>query len=156
MSQRKRPSKKNEQKNLKQTDRFYWILIIGGSLVLLVAFIFFFTRQKTPSSETLSNEISISQAYEHYQTGSIFLDVREKDEWREYHIPNSIHIPLGELEKRVNELPTDTPIVVVCRSGNRSQAGRDILLKAGFSSAASMAGGLKEWRSAGFPITSGD
>jgi rhodanese-related sulfurtransferase len=44
---------------------------------------------------------------------------------------------------------------VVCRSGNRSQAGRDILLKAGFDQVASMAGGLSAWRSLGYPTVSG-
>jgi rhodanese-related sulfurtransferase len=44
--------------------------------------------------------------------------------------------------------------VVVCRSGNRSQAGRDILLQAGFN-VTSMSGGLNEWRASGYPVVSG-
>jgi len=44
---------------------------------------------------------------------------------------------------------------VVCRSGNRSQAGRDILLNAGFTKVTSMSGGLNEWRSLGFPTVTG-
>jgi rhodanese-related sulfurtransferase len=55
----------------------------------------------------------------------------------------------------LNELPRDRPIVVVCRSGNRSQQGRDILLNAGFTQVVSMTGGLNQWRDAGYPITSG-
>jgi rhodanese-related sulfurtransferase len=54
----------------------------------------------------------------------------------------------------VSELPKDKPIVVVCRSGNRSQAGRDILLQAGIA-ATSMNGGLNEWRASGHPVVSG-
>jgi len=57
---------------------------------------------------------------------------------------------LDELPARLNELPKDQEIVVVCRSGNRSQQGRDILLNAGFN-ATSMAGGLKEWYAKGYP-----
>jgi rhodanese-related sulfurtransferase len=55
----------------------------------------------------------------------------------------------------VNELPRDQEIVVVCRSGNRSQQGRDILLQAGFTQVTSMAGGLSQWRSAGYSTVTG-
>jgi rhodanese-related sulfurtransferase len=78
------------------------------------------------------------------------LDVREKTEWDEYHIPNTKLIPKGELPNRLSEVPKDKKIVVVCRSGNRSQEGRDILLAAGYN-ATSMAGGLKEWYAKNYP-----
>jgi rhodanese-related sulfurtransferase len=89
-----------------------------------------------------------------YEEGTFLLDVRTPEEWNEYHAPNTTLIPLNELASRVDELPKDQPIVVVCRSGNRSQAGRDILLQAGFN-ATSMSGGLSEWRDSGYPIVSG-
>jgi len=44
---------------------------------------------------------------------------------------------------------------VVCRSGNRSQEGRDILLEAGFEDVTSMAGGVLDWREAGYPVEVG-
>ena len=56
---------------------------------------------------------------------------------------------------RVDELPRDQEIVVVCRSGNRSQQGRAILLEAGFTQVTSMAGGVTQWRAAGHPTVSG-
>ena len=83
-----------------------------------------------------------------YTEGTFVLDVRTPEEWNEFHAPDTTLIPLDELAARVNELPKDQPIVVVCRSGNRSQAGRDILLQAGFN-ATSMSGGLNEWRDSG-------
>ena len=89
-----------------------------------------------------------------YAEGTYLLDVRTVEEWNEYHAPNTTLIPLDELAARVNELPKDQPIVVVCRSGNRSQTGRDILLGAGFN-AASMNGGLNAWRDSGYPTVSG-
>jgi rhodanese-related sulfurtransferase len=87
-----------------------------------------------------------------YQDGAFVVDVRELSEWNQYHAPGTTLIPLGELASRLNEIPRDKPIVVVCRSGNRSQEGRDILLAAGFTQVTSMAGGLNEWRAAGYPI----
>lgn len=103
----------------------------------------------------LSANISTQDAYALYQRGeAFFLDVREQDEWDEYHAPNTTLIPLGQLAARVGEIPVakDAPIVVVCRSGNRSDEGRDILKRAGFTNVASMDGGLKTWRSLGYPI----
>lgn len=103
----------------------------------------------------LSTTISTQDAYALYQQGeAFFLDVREQDEWDEYHAPNTTLIPLGQLAARVGEIPVakDAPIVVVCRSGNRSDEGRDILKRAGFTNVTSMDGGLKTWRSLGYPI----
>lgn len=99
--------------------------------------------------------ISPQQAYALYQNGeAFFLDVREPEEWQEYHVPNTTLIPLGQLSARVGEIPVpkDAPIVVVCRSGNRSDQGRDILRRAGFTNVTSMDGGLKTWRQLGYPI----
>ncbi|MCP4427495.1 MAG: rhodanese-like domain-containing protein, partial [Chloroflexi bacterium] len=76
-----------------------------------------------------------------YEDGAFVLDVREPSEWDDYHAPDTTLIPLGELAQRVDELPRDKEIVVICRSGNRSQTGRDILLDAGFASVTSSAGG---------------
>jgi rhodanese-related sulfurtransferase len=86
------------------------------------------------------------------QRGAFVLDVRTPEEWNEFHAPNSTLIPLDQLASRLSEVPRDRQIVVVCRSGNRSQQGRDLLLNAGFEQVASMAGGLNEWRANGFPI----
>ena len=94
----------------------------------------------------------MDQAYEKYQAGAFVLDVRTQQEWDEYHAPNTTLIPLDQLVSRLNEIPRDKEIVVVCRSGNRSQQGRDLLLEAGFQQVTSMTGGLNEWRSKGYPI----
>ena len=106
------------------------------------------------TSASLANlpvEISVSEAFTKYQSGAFVLDVRTPDEWNEFHIPNTTLIPLDQLASRLNEIPRDKEIVVVCRSGNRSQQGRDILLNAGFSQVSSMHGGLNEWRASGYP-----
>ena len=108
--------------------------------------------QVAQSPVNLPAEVSVDEAYQLYQQGTFFLDVRTQEEWDDFHAPNTTLIPLDQLESRLSELPQDEPIVVVCRSGNRSQAGRDILLSNGFEQTTSMAGGLNEWRSAGYPI----
>lgn len=97
-------------------------------------------------------EISVDEAYQKYQEGVFLLDVRTQEEWDEFHAPDTTLIPLDQLEGRLGELPQDEEIVVVCRSGNRSQVGTEILLANGFDQTTSMAGGLKTWRAAGYPI----
>ncbi len=102
-------------------------------------------------SSGMPAEISVAEAYEVYPDGAFFLDVREVVEWDAGHVPDTINIPLSELESRVSELPEDQDIVVICRSGNRSAEGRDILLDADFKNVTSMAGGMREWKEAGYP-----
>jgi rhodanese-related sulfurtransferase len=105
---------------------------------------------EAPSALTL--DISVDEAYELYQDGVFFLDVRTQEEWDDFHAPGTTLIPLDELESRLYELPEDEPIVVVCRSGNRSQVGRDILLSNGFEQTSNMSGGMNAWSAAGYPI----
>ncbi len=61
-------------------------------------------------------------------------------------IPDSLHIPLGELRGRVSDVPRDRPVVCLCRSGRRSAQAAAILASAGLRDVASLAGGLIRWR----------
>ena len=85
----------------------------------------------------------------------ISVDVRTLEEWNEVRVPNVTLIPLDDLESRLNEIPQGREIVVMCRSGNRSKPGRDILLDNGFTQVSSMQGGIKEWKAAGYPVEEG-
>jgi rhodanese-related sulfurtransferase len=124
------------------------------AVLLVVALVIFLILQmgRGGNNTDLPRTISVSEAHTMYQNGAYVLDVRTQEEWNEFHAPNTTLIPLDQLPARVNEVPRDRQIVVVCRSGNRSQQGRDILLGAGFEQVTSMTGGLNEWRSSGYPI----
>jgi len=123
------------------------------AFLLFVALVIFLILQfGARNNNNLARDISVSDAYTMYQNGAFVLDVRTPEEWTEYHAPNTTLIPLDQLSSRLNEVPRDRQIVVVCRSGNRSQQGRDILLNAGFEQVTSMTGGLNEWRASGYPI----
>jgi rhodanese-related sulfurtransferase len=76
-------------------------------------------------------------------------------EWAAGHIEGATLIPLGELAARITEVPRDRDVVVVCRSGNRSAQGRDILLGAGYPAVTSMAGGMNDWAASGRPVVMG-
>ena len=127
----------------------------GWRWLMLVLAIGVTACQASPTTNTLSKEVSTTEAVNLRNAGAFILDVRQPEEWNEYHVPGSTLIPLGELETRAKELPRDKKIVVVCRSGNRSATGRDILLKAGFPQVTSLAGGLSQWKAAGHPTVTG-
>ena len=75
----------------------------------------------------------------------VMLDVRESDELAVSHIPGVLHIPVGELEGRVNELSVDNDLVVICRSGGRSGRATAFLLQAGFPTVRNLVGGMQGW-----------
>lgn len=145
-------ARRKAQQRSKNNKIWLWglfaLVIVGLSIVWL-------SPQRTTESGGNPLEISVEEAVAKRDAGAFILDVRQPEEWNEYHVPGSTLIPLGELASRVDELPHDQEIVVVCRSGNRSATGRDILLEAGFTQVTSMAGGLTEWKAAGYPTVSG-
>lgn len=122
-----------------------------GMLAIVALIVYLIASSGGSDRNTLAREISVDEAFQKYEAGTFVLDVRTQEEWDEYHAPNTTLIPLDELPARLSELPKDQEIVVVCRSGNRSQQGRDILLQAGYN-ATSMTGGLKEWYARGYPV----
>jgi rhodanese-related sulfurtransferase len=65
-------------------------------------------------------------------------------------VAGTIDIPLGQLEARAGEIPTGKPVLVFCRSGNRSQEGAAILAAKGYD-ASSVEGGIIAWQDAGLP-----
>lgn len=80
------------------------------------------------------------------------LDVRTPKEYGEGFIENSVLIPLSELESRISEIPGDKPIIVYCRSGNRSAQAAEILIKNNFNQVYNMMGGITEWVKRGYPL----
>ena len=129
------------QTTASREKRWLWLGIVGVLLMVLVAACGTApAAQDAAVKEALPDEISVDQAYELYEEGTFLLDVRTPEEWEDYHVEGTTLIPLDELE-----------IVVVCRSGNRSQVGRDILRQAGISQSTSMAGGVNAWYAAGYP-----
>jgi rhodanese-related sulfurtransferase len=106
-------------------------------------------------TSALPAEVSVAEARQMQQDGAFVLDVRQPEEWSAEHIEGATLIPLGELSGRLAEVPNNQPIVVVCRSGNRSAQGRDLLLSAGYGQVTSMAGGMKSWVANGLPVVTG-
>ncbi len=90
-----------------------------------------------------------------YNDDALVLDVREDKEYAAGHIPKAKHIPLGQLTGRLKELEKfkTKPILVTCRSGQRSARACGILKKAGFETVYNQAGGIIAWERANLPVT---
>jgi len=117
-------------------------------LVVIAAAAYFLLRPHA----SLPSEVQASQAHALYEAGATFVDVRTEAEWEQGHIARSLLIPLDDLPNRLNEIPEDKDIVVVCRSGTRSREGASILRQSGFRNVTCLSGGLQAWVAAGYPI----
>jgi rhodanese-related sulfurtransferase len=90
-----------------------------------------------------------------FNDDALVLDVREDKEFAAGHIPKAKHIPLGQLAGRLQELDKykSKPILVTCRSGQRSARACGMLKKAGFETVYNQAGGIMAWERANLPVT---
>jgi rhodanese-related sulfurtransferase len=88
-------------------------------------------------------------------TAPVVIDVREAYEWEAGHAAAAIHIPLGDLDARVGEVPREAPVYVICAAGGRSLQGAAFLERHGVQ-AVNVTGGMNAWQQAGLPtITDG-
>ena len=81
----------------------------------------------------------------------LIVDVRTKEEYNSGHLEGALLLPVQELEERLGELPMDKPIIVYCRSGNRSRTAAEILVNNGFKQIYDM-GGISDWTARGYPV----
>ena len=84
---------------------------------------------------------------------AVIVDVREKDEWDEEHIPDAIHMSRGTIELDIEEKIPDANAMIICHcgGGGRSALAAETLQKMGYKNVRSMAGGFKAWKAAGLP-----
>ena len=89
------------------------------------------------------------------QPGTVLIDVRESDEWRQGHIPQAVAIPRGFLELRVEEKVPDhkTPVILQCASGTRSLLAARALRELGYENLYNLTGGFNAWKDRGLPWT---
>ena len=85
-------------------------------------------------------------------TPPLVLDVRSASEYAGEHIPDSLHIPYGDLAGRIDELPRDRPVATICRGGKRSGLAASILQREGFDDVIHVGQGVGVWRNAGHPV----
>lgn len=101
--------------------------------------------------------LSATEVNEKLKNGQrpLVVDVREPEEYRALHISGARLIPLGELGKRLKELPKNKEIVCVCASGSRSSSATRQLVAAGYQ-AINLKGGMLAWERANLPVKKGN
>ena len=99
-------------------------------------------------------QLDSDEAQARVAAGALLLDVREMDEWRQGRIPGSTLLPMSEIAARLADVPRDRPLVLVCRSGNRSHQVAAWLAAQGYD-AANLMHGIQGWAHMGLPLESG-
>jgi rhodanese-related sulfurtransferase len=103
---------------------------------------------------TVDQMIDIKTAADRQARGELLLDVREADDYKEFHAPNTTNIPFGRLALRLAELEPykNKPIMLIDHAEQRAPRAFEALIKAGFSQVVVVKGGMAEWKKAGLPI----
>ncbi len=102
------------------------------------------------------NTISASDFLSTYKPGeTVVIDVRRPDEYAYRHIPQSINLPIEELKTRLNEIPKNCAVYLICQSGMRSAEACRQLDSLGLSHLSTIAGGLNAFEKAGGKIVQG-
>ena len=100
---------------------------------------------------SLPDQISVETVHQIKDQDDVFvIDVREQEEYDEWHIPGVTLIPMSTFEQNMDQLPTDKEIIVTCNSGNRSGQVADFLQQSGYTNIHNMEGGIRAWDEAGF------
>jgi rhodanese-related sulfurtransferase len=91
------------------------------------------------------------------EEGALLVDVRERDEVAAlaFDVPDVVHIPLSEFERRFAELPRERQLILACAGGQRSLKAAYYLIYQGYPRAANMEGGMAKWLRKGFPVKAG-
>jgi rhodanese-related sulfurtransferase len=82
----------------------------------------------------------------------VILDVRTPEEYKAGRIPGITLIPMDEVPNRLAEIPKDKPVIVTCRTGNRSSQVAKYLREQGYTNIHNMEGGIVAWEAAGYPV----
>lgn len=102
--------------------------------------------------ETQVKNVTPEEAKRLYEEGVPFIDVREVEEYAQARIPKAALLPLSEFMARYGEIPKDRPVVLYCRTGNRSWQAAAWLASLGYDQVLNLEGGIVRWYRAGLPV----
>lgn len=106
-----------------------------------------------PASSQAYTTVSVQDLRTAQQAGEFVLDVRTPAEYAEAHVPGATLLPLQDLPARLNEVPKDRKVYVICRSGSRSAQASQVLTDGGHRNVYNVDGGMLAWDAAGFPTS---
>ncbi len=86
---------------------------------------------------------------------ALLVDIRERDEFMAVRVEGCLFIPMSQLGVRLDEIPRDRPVMLICASGSRSTGATAYLLQNGWEDVGSVAGGIDGWERLGLPVKRG-
>lgn len=99
------------------------------------------------------SEITLETYLNDYEKEShLLIDVRSVGEYEAGHLPKAKNIPLNELPDKLESIPKDKPVILVCWSGSRSRSATQMLIKEGYENVHNLKGGTMLWKMQGKPI----
>jgi rhodanese-related sulfurtransferase len=143
-------SKKSHKKASSQQK----IVLFAGLAILAIA-VFAFLAPNLFAQRNPTVQLLTAQAYNadflDKNENHFLLDVRRPDEFASGHIAGATNINVDYLADQLSRVPKDVPVVIYCRSGNRSAVAANILAEAGYTEIYDM-GGIIDWQRASYPI----
>ncbi len=126
-----------------------WMIVVALSSGFMLFWSFFGNRLRGIKEVDCAGAVQLIN-----HRNALVLDVREESEYSNGHLLNAKLIPLGKLRGRIGELERyrEQPILVVCRSGQRSAAACALLGKQGFAHAYNLSGGVVAWQKSALPL----
>jgi rhodanese-related sulfurtransferase len=89
------------------------------------------------------------------QRPALLVDIRERDEFMAVRVEGCLFIPMSQLGVRLDEIPKDRPVMLICATGNRSTSATAYLLQNGWEDVGNVAGGISGWERLGLPVKRG-
>ena len=86
---------------------------------------------------------------------ALLVDIRERDEFMAVRVEGCLFIPMSQLGVRLDEIPRDRPVMLICATGNRSTSATAYLLQNGWEDVGNVAGGIEGWQRLGLPVKRG-
>ncbi|MHB1310707.1 MAG: rhodanese-like domain-containing protein [Gemmatimonadaceae bacterium] len=98
-------------------------------------------------------EVTVAEARARIEAGARFIDIREQSEWAAGHAAGAVYLGKGVIERDIEAMVSDkdAELILYCGGGFRSVLAADALQQMGYTNVASMAGGWRDWVSAGSP-----
>ena len=98
------------------------------------------------------DRLTADEAFAAWQEGALLVDTRSPDQQDDGLIPGALHHPISVVLWRLDDVPRDTRVILVCRHGESSSLAAAQLQDLGFHRATDVIGGLESWRVAGLPL----
>jgi hydroxyacylglutathione hydrolase len=99
--------------------------------------------------------LTASEAHELQGRGAVLVDVRNVEEWTDGVVPGALLLELAELERRLESVPRDRPVIAMCGLGHRGSVGASLLQRHGYAQVYNLLGGFTAWKAQGLPVQPG-